>query len=218
MDNSLLRDCLRSLDTQNNNYESIGIPRELKIALMGDHQVILTPVKLPPSPVNVREWVKERRSGKQSSVSQSQVPRVVEKENDILPGLTRNEIPSEVEVLKTPKDENLGKSLKDDNTHVQVSGKSIDSGESSQPTKSVPENVSSSGPQHSTPVGNPGMKSRKLWQCTPIEGRDDLEREISSDKSSGIKSLRRNILNSQKKVGIHVLLYKHCSSIFETCV
>lgn len=212
MDNSLLRDCLRSLDTQSDNYGSIGIPRELKIALMGDHHVILTPVKLPPSTVDVSEWIKQRRIGKREA------ERVIEKGNDISPGLERNEIPDQVEASSTPKDKNLGKSLKHDNTHIQVSRKSndvmdsanvaeptINSGESSQPTKRVFENISSVGPQHSTPVSNPGMKSRKCWQCTPIESGDDSEREIASEeKSCKIKSLRRNILNSQKKVSIHV--------------
>ena len=228
MDNSLLRDCLRSLDAQSDNYGSIGIPSELKIALMGDHQVILTPVKLPPSPIDVRKWMKEKRAVKRR-VSQSQVPKVVENENDNSPNFARNEMPDQVEVSNTLKDKNLGKSLNDYSIHTEVSKKSndfldsakiadptIDSGETSQPTKSVSENASSIGPHHSTPVGNPGMKSRKLWQCTPIEGGDDLGREIrSEDKSCMIKNLRRNILNSQKKVSMHVLLYKHCSGILK---
>ena len=222
LDNSLLRDCLRSLDAQSDNYGSIGIPSELKIALMGNHQVILTPVKLPPSSIDVREWIKERRTVKRR-VSQSQVPKVVEKENDNSPDFARNEKPDQVEVSNTPKDKNLGKSLNDNSIHTEVSKKSndfldsakiadptTDSGETSQPTKSVTENAASIGPHHSTPVGNPGMKSRKLWQCTPIEGSCDLEGEIcNEDKSCRIKSLRRNILNSQKKVSINVLLYKN---------
>lgn len=227
MDNSLLRDCLRSLDIQSGNDGYIGVPRELKLALMGDHQVIITPVILPPSPKDVRKWMKERRSGNQLT-SQSQEPEVVG--NYISQGLEKNTFPDEAELSNIPRDENSEKSPKDDNTEILVSRKSsvvthspkladrtLDLREISQPTQGVSQSISRDvlfGPQHSTPVGNPGMKSRKFWQCTPVEGdeakllKQDPQAKISSeDKSCKIKSLRRNILNSQVKVSPSTLKY-----------
>ncbi len=184
MDNSLLRDCLRSLDKQSDDDGYIGIPRELKLALMEDHDVIITPVKCPPSPKDVREWMKARGTGNQ------------------------------IELLNTPRVENSG-NFPEENINIQVSGKpkdvihspkladpNLDVREISQLSQGVSQNISRDvllGPQHSTPVGNPRIKSRKFWQCTPIQC-DEAKKIPSEEKSCRINSLRRNILNSQIKV------------------
>jgi hypothetical protein len=120
----------------------------------------------------------------------------------------------QIELLNTPRVENSG-NFPEANINIQVSGKpkdvihspklvdpNLDVREISQLSQGVSQNISRDvllGPQHSTPVGNPRIKSRKFWQCTPIQG-DEAKKISSEEKSCRINSLRRNILNSQIKV------------------
>ncbi|XP_028411186.1 DNA polymerase zeta catalytic subunit-like isoform X2 [Dendronephthya gigantea] len=205
MDNSLLKDCLRSLDTHDGNDGTIGIPRELKLALMGDKDMVITPVILPPSPEDVVEWMKNKGTNNQLK---SHEPKVLENANE----------KDEVEEQETSKIKNC---LKTSNSVINVSRKTVEIfrtpqlnpalnlRESSQPSNDAQDSQNIlrdvlSGPQHSTPAGNLAEKSQTFLECTPIVGEDkkslrqDLEGN-DSEKSYKIKSLRRNILNSQVK-------------------
>lgn len=224
MDNSLLRDCLKSLNTYDGNNETIGILRELKLALMGDKEVVITPVILPPSSKDVTEWMKNRGTSNQL-ISKSQEPEVVGKANDDTKDHGRR-ISLDTEEQHSSESENSPKTI---GSGVQVSGKTtkvfltpplnptLNLRESSQPSsdvhdsQNIPRNVLN-GPQHSTPAGNFAEKSQKLLECTPIVGddkkslRQDWEGN-DSEKSCKIKSLRRNILRNQVKVSSLKLKY-----------
>lgn len=225
MDHSLLRDCLQSIDVESCNEGYIGILSKVKPALMEDHMVIITPVNLPPSSLAVREWMKARKActqldpkvidhknntneiGHSKSIEYSQMDC---KTNCQSSHITVSKVLRELKVSDIPRD----KTSQDDKTDSQVSTESdvnesrdtvnLDLRELSQ---GVPETFSRdlvSGPQHSTPVGDHGIKIRKFWQSTPKDEKclkEDLEKEISSEeKPCKIKNLRRNILYSQIKV------------------
>ena len=200
MDNSLLRDCLGSLGKQSGNDGCIDIPRELQLALMEDRQAIITPVTLPPSPKDVLKWMKIRKNGNQLS----QGPEVFGKKKDF---------PGEGQPSNSSLDENSGKSLKDSNPVSAKITDDIQSPRSADPTldfREMLQPVSHDiliGPQHSTPFRNPGMKSQKFCQYTPIEGDDrkSVKQEVNistEETSSKMKNLRRNILNSEVKVSL----------------
>ena len=195
MDNSLLRDCLRSLDKQSDDDGCIEIPTELKLALMEDHKVVITPVKLPPSPKDVREWIKKKRAGEQQSLE---------------PPVDGKKSPEEIQPSNTSLGENSRNSPKDNipvserGTDVfhspKSAGPALNFREMSQPDILI-------GPQHSTPVGNPRIKSEKFCECTPIEGNEVkfVKQEVKmseEEPSCKVKSLRRNILNSQVKASL----------------
>lgn len=227
MDNSLIRDCLRTFGThgdKSDNDECTDIPMELKVALMGEQEVVITPVNLPPTSKDVEKWFKEMVTGNQL-ISK---PTIMEEQRSR--ESRADKIPEELEVLHTSNTGNFPDSEKDNNAEIQVSEKSknvIHSSNFSNPALDIPEillptqdeavseNIPRDlliGPQHSTPLGNAGMKSRKFWQCTPIERdeasekseecfQQDLEGKISGEeKHCKMSSLRRNILNSQIKV------------------
>ena len=205
MDNSLLRDCLRSLDNNSGNDECVGIPREMKVALMGDHQAIITPVILPPSPTDVRKWMKNKESGSKV-ISTSNDQEMIE--NEIK---SSEKLSCDIKVSNTPINGNL--EISGESTYSpSLVDSSIGIQYNSQSAQVVSKKISCNilhGPQHSTPVVNPGMKSRKFEQWTPIAAdeakmsKEDLDVKIFSDeKSSKIKNLRRNIINSQIKVSL----------------
>ena len=222
MDDSFLKDCLRTLHTHVDNTDNEGytsIPKDVKLALMGEQQVIISPVKLPPSTKDVRKWLKEREPGGQRMLKREDAAKNENGESSEvkLPN-TLNE-----ETFRKPPEGHTDSPVSRNSTGLIHSPKFAEYPtpnlrEISVPTQDeiVSQKISRDvliGPQHSTPLGNPGLKSRKFLHCTPIAceetnasssgctSKQDVEEKFcDEEKCSKIDNLRRNILHSHGKV------------------
>ena len=194
MDNGLLMDCLASEGKISNFPQYKDIPGKLKIVLMGDRDVIITPVKLPPTRKDVEKWMLTKRPGNERLNTSD----IVSEDCEI--PKNANFVNGETFVTEHKLLENSGgQSLQENNEKSQGNSGNI-------PSCHV------IGPKHSTPVVDCENKSHKVWHCTPIDHVKDKNNEESrKEKDLKLQNLRRNLLKNHEKV-------KHCLfSVFDNC-
>ncbi|XP_046849330.1 uncharacterized protein LOC124442867 isoform X2 [Xenia sp. Carnegie-2017] len=182
MDNGLLMDCLASEGKISNFPQYKDIPGKLKIVLMGDRDVIITPVKLPPTRKDVEKWMLTKRPGSErlntsDIVSEDcEIPKIA----NFVNGET---FVTEHKLLESSG----GQSLQENNEESQGNSGNI-------PSCHV------IGPKHSTPVVDCENKSHKVWHCTPIDHVKDKNNEESrKEKDLKLQNLRRNLLKNHEK-------------------
>ena len=198
-DNSFVRGCLRTLMTDRGSEDDRGYsgdPAHIKLALIGEKDVVITPARFPPTLDIVRRWMDENRpvsvKNLASNASETrQTPNSSPKQDEGDDAQKCPTVPStdETGITKTPKQ--LGSFVNHDDVEEKIESSEEVPGFFQTPRSgsrlSVLQGMAqlghegtggknyaplrsigvSPGPQHSTPLGNE-PKCRGLLRCTPI--------------------------------------------------
>ena len=197
-DNSFVRGCLRTLTTDRGSGDDRGYsgePAHIKLALMGENDVVITPARFPPTLDIVRRWMDENRpfsvKNLASNASETrQTPNSSPKQDEGDDARERPTVPltDETGITKTPKQ---GSFVNHDDVDEKIESSEEVPGFFQTPRSesrlSVLQGMAqlghegtgrenhvprrsigvSPGPQHSTPLGDE-PKCRGLLRCTPI--------------------------------------------------